>query len=329
MNSFWSGWIVALTVLNIIGALWLLYATSRRKPGDEKPGAETTGHSWDGDLREFNNPLPRWWLWLFYGTVVFAVGYVIVFPGLGAFQGTAGWSQVSQWQAQTDAAKRNYEQRYARFDTMTVADLQKDADAMRIAKNLFGNNCAMCHGSDGRGAKGYPNLHQVNYKWGRETDAVLATIGAGRIGVMPAWKDTIGAAGVEEVANYVYQLSGRKADAAKATAGAEKFATFCAACHGPDAKGMTALGAPNLTDSYWIYGGSLETIKETVANGRQNQMPAWADTLGEQKVKLLAAYVLAFAGADAPAPTAAQTAQNDAPVATPPADAAADHAPGS
>ncbi len=312
MSSFWNGWIVLLTVLNIAAALWLLFVTSRRKPGDDKPGAETTGHSWDGDLREYNNPLPRWWLWLFYGTVAFAVGYVVLFPGLGAFSGTLGWSQASQWQAQHDAANANYAQRYGRFDTMSVAELQKDADAMRIAKNLFGNNCAMCHGSDGRGAKGFPNLHEASYKWGREPEAVVATIAAGRLGVMPAWKDSLGDAGVEEVANYVYQLSGRPADAAKAAAGKDKFATFCVACHGPEGKGMTALGAPDLTDAYWLYGGSLDAIKATVAVGRQGQMPAWNDTLGEQKVKLLAAYVLSFGGHTASEASAA-TAQAAAP----------------
>jgi cytochrome c oxidase cbb3-type subunit 3 len=310
MSSFWNAWIVGLTVLNILGALWLLWATSRRKPGDGKPGAvETTGHSWDGDLREYNNPLPRWWLWLFYGSVVFSIGYVVLFPGLGSFRGTLGWSQEEQWRTQHEAANAAYAQRYARFDTMSVADLQNDADAMRIAKNLFGNNCAMCHGSDGRGAKGFPNLHASNYHWGREPEAVVATIAGGRMGVMPPWKDALGEAGVEEVANYVYQISGRQADPAKAAAGQQKFATFCAACHGPDGKGMTALGAPNLTDSYWVYGGSLDVIKQTLAYGRQNQMPAWADTLGDQKVKLLAAYVLSLGGQQAPA-GGAQTAQN-------------------
>jgi cytochrome c oxidase cbb3-type subunit 3 len=309
MSSFWNGWIVVLTVLNVVGALWLLWVTSRRKPGDDKPGSQTTGHSWDGDLREYNNPLPRWWLWLFYGSVVFSVGYVVLYPALGAFQGTLGWSQEAQWRAEHDAANANYAQRYARFDTMGVAELQQDADAMRIAKNLFGNNCAMCHGSDGRGAKGFPNLHATNYHWGREPESVVATIAAGRIGVMPPWKDALGGdAGVEEVAHYVYQISGRQADPAKAAAGQQKFAMFCAACHGPDGKGMTALGAPNLTDSYWVYGGSLEVIAQSVAEGRQNQMPAWADTLGDQKVKLLAAYVLSLGGQSTAG--GAQTAQN-------------------
>jgi cytochrome c oxidase cbb3-type subunit 3 len=313
MSSFWSNWIVVLTVLNIIGALWLLYATSRRKPGDEKPGAETTGHAWDGDLREYNNPLPRWWLWLFYGSVAFAVGYVVVYPGLGSFQGTKGWSQEAQWKEQHDAANANYAQRYARFDTMTVADLQKDADAMRIAKNLYGNNCAMCHGSDGRGARGFPNLHAANYHWGRDADSVVTTISGGRLGVMPAWKDSLGEQGVDEVANYVYQISGRQADPAKAAAGQQKYAMFCVACHGPEGKGMPALGAPNLTDDVWLYGGSLDVIRTTLAGGRQNQMPAWGESLGEQKVKLLAAYVLGFGGHPLQQAAGAQTAQNEAP----------------
>jgi cytochrome c oxidase cbb3-type subunit 3 len=304
MSGFWNGWIVGLTVLNIVGALWLLYNTSRRRPGDEKPGADTTGHSWDGDLREYNNPLPRWWLWCFYGTVFFAIGYLVVFPGLGSHAGTAGWSQAKQWQAQKEQADRTYAKVYAKFAGLSVPQLQQDPDAMRIAKNLFGNNCAMCHGSDGRGAKGFPNLHAANYMYGREPDNVVTTIGGGRQGVMPAWKDSLGEAGVEEVANYVLSLSGKPHDAAKAASGAAKFATFCVACHGPDGKGSTAVGAPNLTDNVWLYGSSLATVKETIALGRQNRMPAWADTLGEQKVKLLAAYVLGLSGAEGQAATA-------------------------
>jgi cytochrome c oxidase cbb3-type subunit 3 len=180
-----------------------------------------------------------------------------------------------------------------------------DPGALKVAKNLFAANCSMCHGSDARGAKGFPNLTSPNLTWGRDPEAIVATIGGGRQGVMPAWKDVLGAAGVESVANYVYTLSGRTAPApALVAAGKEQFATVCAACHGPDGKGNPALGAPNLTDNVWIYGSSLETIKDTVANGRQNRMPAHLDLLGEQKVKLLAAYVLSLSPAPAAEPAA-------------------------
>ncbi len=316
MSGFWNGWIVVLTLANVAGALWLLWATSRRAPGDDKAEdaeADTTGHIWDGDLREYNNPLPRWWLYLFYGSVAFGLGYMVLYPGLGNFGGTLGWSQAGQWQAQTEAAERLSEQVFARFDGRSLPELQRDPEAMRVARNLYANNCAMCHGSDARGAKGFPNLHATNYQYGKEPEAVIATIGAGRIGVMPPWQDALGAEGVEQVAAYVYSLSGRQAPAELVAAGAEKFATFCAACHGPDGTGMTAVGASNLTDEYWTYGGALETLKETIAGGRQNQMPAHLDLLGERKVRLLAAYVLGLDGEDALPPQ--QTAQ----VATEPA----------
>ena len=303
MSGFWKWFIAILTAVNIAYALWLLTGTVRRKPGEQKAGPETTGHVWDGDLREYNNPLPRWWLAVFYFTVAFAVAYLVLYPGIGAFQGTLGWTQARQWQAQTDEANAVVAREFARFTGKSVAELAQDAAALKIGKNLFAANCAMCHGSDARGAKGFPNLTSPNLTWGRDPDAVLATISGGRQGVMPAWKDALGADGVEAVANYVYSLSGRNAPAALVAAGREKFATLCVACHGPDAKGNPALGAPNLTDEYWIYGGSLAAIKESIANGRSNRMPAHLELLGEQKVKLLAAFVLSLGPAPA-APSA-------------------------
>ena len=190
---------------------------------------------------------------------------------------------------------------------MTVADLQKDPGALRVAQNLFAANCAMCHGSDARGAKGFPNLTSPNLTWGGDADSVVATISNGRQGVMPAWKDTLGEAGVTAVANYVYSLSGRSAPADLVAAGKQTFDTMCAACHGADGRGNVTLGAPNLTDKVWIYGGSLDTIKETIANGRTNRMPAHLELLGAQKVKVLAAYVLSLS------PAGATTAGNGAP----------------
>ncbi|MCZ8132424.1 MAG: cytochrome-c oxidase, cbb3-type subunit III [Steroidobacteraceae bacterium] len=319
MSGFWNGWIVVLTLANVAGALWLLWATSRREPNDaraEQGDPDTTGHTWDGDLKEYNNPLPRWWLWLFYGSVAFGVGYMVLFPALGSFGGALGWSQAGQWQAQTLEAERRANEQFAKFAGKSVVELQRDPDAMRVARNLYANNCAMCHGSDARGAKGFPNLHATNFQYGKEPDTLVATIALGRQGVMPAWADALGAQGVEEVASYVYSLSGRKAPADLVAGGQAKFGMFCASCHGADGTGMPVLGAPNLTDQYWTYGGSIEAIKETITAGRQNQMPAHLDLLGEQRVKLLAAYVLSL-GPPAAEP-ATQTAQN-----VPAADAAA------
>ncbi len=296
MSGFWNFWIAGLVTLNIAFVTWLLLATTNKKKGDQKPGPETTGHVWDGDLREYNNPLPRWWLGIFYGSIVFAIIYLVIFPGFGSFAGTAGWSQTGQWAAQKAEADAIVAREFARFDGKSIAQLSTDPAAIKVAKNLFAANCSMCHGSDAHGAKGFPNLTSPNLTWGRGAEDIVATISNGRAGAMPTWKDVLGAEGVVQVANYVYTLSGRTApDAAAAAAGKEKFATICSVCHGPDAKGNKVLGAPNLTDEYWIYGGSLATIEETVAGGRTNRMPAWLDTLGEQKVKLLAAYVYSLA----------------------------------
>jgi cytochrome c oxidase cbb3-type subunit III len=302
VSGFWNWWVAGLTAANVAFALWLFLASERRKPGDPPPGGETTGHTWDGDLKEYNNPLPRWWLFVFYFTVAFAVAYLVLYPGLGVFRGTLGWSQERQWQEQTREANAVSAREFARFDNVPVAALARDPGALKLARNLFAANCSACHGSDARGAKGFPNLTSPNLTWGREPEQILATIGGGRSGVMPAWKDVLGAAGVEAVASYVYSLSGQPAPAPLVAAGKEKFAALCAACHGPDGHGNPLLGAPNLTDQVWIYGGSLETIKDTIANGRANQMPAHLELLGEQKVRLLAAYVLSLSPAPAAAP---------------------------
>jgi cytochrome c oxidase cbb3-type subunit III len=301
MSGFWNWWIILLVSANIVFALWLLLATTSAKKGDQSAGPETTGHTWDGDLQEYNNPLPRWWLWLFYFTVAFSIGYLVLYPGFGAFKGTLGWTETGQWKTQNDEANAIAARELGKYSGKSVEELARDPGAIKIAKNLFAANCSMCHGSDARGGKGFPNLTSPNLTWGHDADAIVATIGGGRQGVMPAWGAVLGADGVEAVANYVYTLSGRAApEAGLVAAGKEKFDTVCAACHGPDGKGNPALGAPNLTDEYWIYGGSLPAIKETVTNGRSNMMPAHLELLGEQKVKLLAGYVYSLS----PAPTA-------------------------
>ena len=305
MSGFWNLWIAGLVTLNIAFLVWMLLSSTNKKKSDQNAGPETTGHTWDGDLKEYNNPLPRWWLGIFYGSIVFAIIYLVIFPGFGSFAGTAGWSQVGQWSEQKAAADAIVAREFKRFEGKSVADLSQDPAAITVAKNLFAANCAMCHGSDAHGGKGFPNLSAPNLTWGRTQEDIVTTISGGRMGAMPTWKAVLGADGVVEVANYVYTLSGRSApDAAAAALGKEKFATICAACHGPEGKGNKALGAPNLTDEYWIYGGSLDTIKETVANGRTNRMPAWLDTLGEQKIKLLAAYVYSLAPPPAESPAA-------------------------
>lgn len=297
MSSGWSLYVTILTIVNILACVWLLRWTSKPQSADEKiGGGADTGHTWDGDLREYNNPLPKWWLWLFYITVAFGLLYLVLYPGLGTFKGTTGWTQAGQWEQENAEAEARVAAYLAPFASMTVPELAANAQAMATANNLFQNNCAQCHGADGGGARGFPNLANDDWQWGGDPDSIVQTIAAGRTAAMTPWGEVLGAEGVEQVVAYVQKLSGQAADEALATAGETQFQTFCAACHGLDGKGMAAVGAPNLTDDVWLYGGDADTIRETVVNGRMGQMPAFQDKLGEQRVRLLAAYALKLSG---------------------------------
>ena len=293
MTSGWSLFIILVTLTYILGCVWLLRWTSKPKAAGEKiGGGADTGHVWDKDLREYNNPLPRWWLWLFYITVVFAIGYLVLYPGLGSFPGVKGWTSSGQYQTERAAAEAKANAYLAQFASMTVPQLAADPKAMATARNLFQVNCAMCHGSDGGGAKGFPNLTDKNWQWGGDPDTVVQTITVGRIAAMPAWGSVLGAQGVDQAEAYVEQLSGQPHDAALAAAGRTVFETNCAACHGVDGKGNPLVGAPNLTDDVWLYGGDPATLKATINAGRNGQMPAFGDRLGAERVRLLAAYAI-------------------------------------
>jgi cytochrome c oxidase cbb3-type subunit 3 len=296
MSTGWSLWIVVLTVANILACVWLLRWTSKPKAADEKiGGGADTGHVWDEDLREYNNPLPRWWLWLFYVTVVFGLLYLVLYPGLGNFAGLKTWTQEAQYEQEKAAVEARASELLAPLAALPVADLVDNEQAITTAHNLFQQNCAQCHGSDGGGARGFPNLANADWQWGGDAEAVVATIASGRTAAMPPWGAVLGDDGVAEVVAYVQQLSGQPSDAAQATAGETRYQQVCAACHGLDGKGMAVLGAPNLTDDVWIYGGDAATLRQTIVAGRTGQMPAWNDKLGEQRVKLLAAYVTRLA----------------------------------
>jgi cytochrome c oxidase cbb3-type subunit 3 len=296
MTRAHSIFIIVLTVANIAGALWLLWWT-RRSPGEQvvtQTTTQTTGHVWDEDLTELNNPLPRWWLWLFIITVAFGGVYLALYPGLGKFGGVLGWTSSGQHAVQAAANAKRIEQTLAPFADRTVAELAGDPAALNIGRNLFLNNCAACHGSDGGGAPGFPNLTDKDWQWGRDPDTIVATITDGRTGVMPPWGEVLGARGVEDVMDYVFSLQGRVLTAGDIKAGGEKFAQLCAACHGVDARGNQALGAPNLTDGAWLHGGSLVAVRESISKGRTGAMPAHGPRLGPTRVKLLAAYVLSL-----------------------------------
>ena len=313
MTTGWTLFIVILTAANVIGAVWLLWATSKRSPGEQADATQTTGHVWDGDLREYNNPLPRWWLWLFYLSVLFSIGYLVLYPGLGSWRGTLGWTQQSQWQSEVEAADASVVALFERFRSLDFESLRRDEPAMRMAQNLYANNCATCHGSDARGAPGFPNLTDGDWLYGGGEETVTATIAYGRDGVMPPWGDVLGEQGVEELIAYVLQLSGQPVPAELAAAGAGKFAIYCTACHGADGKGVQAVGGPNLTDDIWLYAGTADAIRTGIVGGRNNMMPAQLELLGADRVRLLAAYVLGLApAAAAPAQPAAPEAASDA-----------------
>ena len=293
MSPAVSIFIIVLTTLNTVAAVWLL-VWMRKRRGETERTSDTTGHVWDDDLRELNNPLPRWWLWLFVLSVVFAVVYVALYPGLGNVRGVLGWSQVKEWQQMQAQQERQAQTILARFAERDPMELAADPAAVAIGRNLFANNCAACHGSDGRGATGFPNLTDADWLWGGDAETVRTSIAQGRMGIMAPWQEVLGDQGVGDVTAYVMTLSGRKASAGDAAAGATQYATYCVACHGPDGRGNMAVGAPNLTDGIWLHGGSEARIRETIALGRQNNMPAQESRLGDTRIRLLAAYVLSL-----------------------------------
>jgi cytochrome c oxidase cbb3-type subunit III len=287
-NSGWSIFVAAATVLGLLWCLWLLFVASKRKVMADD---NTTGHVWDVDLREMNNPLPRWWLWLFVITVVFSAIYLALYPGLGKFPGTLGWSSVGQYKAEQQRAQENMAQIFAKFKGKSAEELAKDSVAMGIGERLFGNNCAQCHGSDGRGSKGFPNLTDGDWLYGGTLEIISETITKGRVGVMPPMAAAVGTAeDVRNVANFVLSLSGGAHNSAAAQLGKPKF-VVCAACHGPEGKGNPALGAPNLTDKVWLHGWGEAAIVSMINSGKTNIMPAFAERLNAEQIHVLAAYV--------------------------------------
>lgn len=291
-SGFWSFYVAALTLLGIAGCALLLWAQSKAKiviaPGEE---AKSTGHSWDEGLTELNNPMPRWWMWLFYITIVFGLAYLTLYPGLGSFKGKLGWESTGEYRAELEKADKDYGPIFAKYRQQDLKAVAADPQAHAIGERLFVTYCAQCHGSDARGNKGFPNLTDNDWLYGGAPETIKTTIMNGRNGVMPTMAAAVGGdKDVENVAHYVLSLSNSTHDPIKAAFGKEKFGA-CAACHGADAHGNQAMGAPNLTDKIWLHGGSVDTIMETIRKGRNNTMPSFKEFLGEDKVHLLAAYV--------------------------------------
>ncbi len=297
MSTFWHWWVVVLTLANIAGIYWLILWTSKKRPGEAAEGAET-GHSWDG-LTEYNNPLPRWWLWMFYITILFALVYLVLYPGLGRYAGILGWHSGnelnladSQYIREQQRAEERYQPIFAAMADRDISSLARDFDALTTGRRLYLNYCATCHGSDARGASGFPNLANGIWQWGGSAEEIRHSIVHGRQAAMPGLAAALGDEGVEQVAHYVLQLSGRDdANSALASEGESKYNMFCSGCHGAEGKGMAMLGAPDLTANTWLYGGSLGAIKKTIAEGRAGVMPAFGELLGEERAHVLSAYV--------------------------------------
>lgn len=310
MSSFWTIWISVITLGTILGCYLLLRWCLTNWVGVEE-GKEMS-HEFDG-IVEINNPLPHWWKILFYITIVWGFIYLLLYPGLGSWQGLLGWKSsnqgilsiaegeaatklakeeglVVQYDRELEHAKETYGPIFAAYARQDIETLSQDPGAAKVGQRLFLQNCSQCHGSDARGGMGFPNLTDDDWLHGGTAAAIKTTIMNGRQGVMPAWGETLGEQGVKEVVAYALSLSGRKVDQALADKGKVRFA-ICAACHGQDGKGNIATGAPNLTDNIWLYGGSERAVTETVTNGRHGVMPVWKDILGEEKVHVISAYI--------------------------------------
>lgn len=287
VSGFWNMYVMVLVGASLAFCLFILLSNNKRQTGP----VELHGHVWDENLAEYNNPLPRWWLYLFWFTVIFSIVYLVLYPGFGNVKGVLGWTSVGQYNTEQQRADERYGPIFAKYAKMDVKAVAADPEAQGMGQRLFLTYCSQCHGSDARGARGFPNLTDSIWHWGGETDAIKATITDGRMGVMTPFGQVLGGEGVKDVVHYVRSLSGLAHDSLRAQRGQDVFLQNCTACHNADAKGNPLLGAPDLTDKYWMWGSTEASMIETVTNGRMNRMPGFGDFLGEDKVHLLSAYI--------------------------------------
>ena len=311
MTSFWSIYVSVLSLGTIAALTWLIFGVRKGQRPDATD--ETVGHSFDG-IEEFDNPLPKWWFLLFIGTIIFALGYLVLYPGLGNWKGLLpgyedGWTGVNEWQKEMVRADKEYAPIYAKYAKLPIEEVAKDEQALKMGGRLFASNCSVCHGSDAKGAYGFPNLTDKEWRWGGSPADIKQTIIGGRHGMMPPQGPAIGEDGVRNVAAYVLtELGGRKLPegvTADIEAGKKVFSSTCFACHGADGKGTPSMGAPNLTNpSAFIYGSSYAQLQQTIRYGRSGNMPAQLPYVGsEDQVHLLAAYVYSLSQGKAEAAT--------------------------
>lgn len=290
MSSGWSIYIIILVAAHIVGYAWLLYSSSKMQADDHEDG-ETTGHVWDDDLTEYNNPLPKWWLYLFILTILFAIGYLTLYPGMGNYKGTLDWTSQQSWAKENKEVMAKRADLFSTFIDKPIPEMIKDGKAMEIGERLFANHCSTCHGSDAQGAVGFPNLTDNDWLYGGEPDKIIQSITNGRNGVMPSWSAALGDDGVKQVAAYVKNFTDKSQDAKLVEEGQKKFAMFCVACHGPDAKGNQMMGGPNLTDDTWLHSYDSGIVETAIVQGLSGKMPAHGELLDKNSIKVLGAYV--------------------------------------
>ena len=307
VSGFWNIYVVGIVLVSVIGCGVFLWTQSSAKHVE----GETTGHVWDGDLQEFSNPLPSWWRWLFYITIVFSLFYLAMYPGLGTYQGQFGWSSTGQYDGEMKKADDQYGPIYKKFQSQDIMTVAANSEAKEMGQRLFLTYCSQCHGSDAKGARGFPTLTDNDWLFGGTPAQIKESIQKGRDAMMPAKgvKPDLNGDQIKDLASYVKSLSGLASDSIRAQRGKELFGPACSACHGPDGKGMVGV-APNLADKTWLYSSSEDVIIETITKGRVNRMPAFGEFLGDAKVHLLTAYVYGLGGGmkEAPAPAAAPAA---------------------
>ena len=291
INQFWSWYITIPVLLGLVFCVLLIRANTIARSVDEEGDAEPVGHVWDGDLEELNTPMPKWWLNMFYITLVFGLVYLLLYPGLGSFDGFLGWSSKARYESEVADAEAAYAPLYASYLATPVNELAQNNEAMGTARRLYSTNCAICHGADARGAIGFPNLADDDWQWGEDETTIKTTLINGRVAAMPGWEAALGQQGIEQVAEYVYSLTRDPVNPSLVAPGKEKYTAMCVACHGAEGQGNPALGAPNLADDVWLYGGSLTTIRESLKKGRAGVMPAFGDKLTESQIHLLTAYL--------------------------------------
>ncbi|MDQ2078455.1 cytochrome-c oxidase, cbb3-type subunit III [Marinimicrobium sp. ABcell2] len=291
MSTFWSLWIIGLTVTNLGLVLWVLLANRKvAVRDDEDPENKKRSHVYDG-IEEYDNPLPRWWFNLFIATFIFSAVYLVLYPGMGAFPGVLGWTSEGELRRHQAQAQELYAHQFGAFAETPIEELAHNPQAMRMGLRLFANNCAACHGSDGGGGYGFPDLTNGDWQWGGSPAQIKKTLMDGRVGIMPGWASSLGERGIADVTEYVLKMSGRDHNEAAAERGGQSYAQFCAACHGREGQGNQALGGPDLTNDIWLYGGEPSDIRQTLREGRTGVMPAQRNLLREDRIHLLAAYV--------------------------------------